>query len=105
MSAEIRPIVVVKDMNNEPPQFEGLDPSLSNSFKGSVLEEEQPGQSVITIKAVDPDYDPPNNVVCWLASSLFSYYWLAFSLFLTYYYLNIQGLACFCSVEFTGWRF
>lgn len=64
MSAEIRPIVVVKDMNNEPPQFEGLEPSLSNSYKGSVLEEEPPGQSVITIKAVDPDHDAPNNVVC-----------------------------------------
>lgn len=63
LSAEIRPIIVVKDMNNEPPQFEGLDPTLSNSYKGSVLEEEAPGQTVIQIKAVDPDHDAPNNVV------------------------------------------
>lgn len=63
LSAEIRPIVVVKDMNNEPPQFEGLDPMLSNSYRGSVPENERPGQVVLQIKAVDPDHDPPNNVV------------------------------------------
>ena len=63
LSAEIRPVVVVKDMNNEPPQFEGLDPSLSNSYRGSVPENEGPNQTVIQIKAVDSDHDPPNNVV------------------------------------------
>ena len=63
MSAEIRPIIVVKDMNNEPPQFEGLDSQLSNSYKASVPENEDPGQLVLQIKAVDPDHDPPNNLV------------------------------------------
>ncbi|KAL4234097.1 hypothetical protein ACF0H5_005750 [Mactra antiquata] len=63
LSAEIRPIVVVKDMNNEPPRFEGLDPSLSNSYKGNVPENEASGQKVLQIKAVDPDHDPPNNEV------------------------------------------
>ncbi|KAH3768192.1 hypothetical protein DPMN_169404 [Dreissena polymorpha] len=50
-------------MNNEPPQFEGLDMTQSNSYKGTVPENELPGQTVIQIKAVDPDHDPPNNVV------------------------------------------
>ncbi|KAH3768189.1 hypothetical protein DPMN_169401, partial [Dreissena polymorpha] len=63
LSAEIRPVIVVKDMNNEPPQFEGLDMTQSNSYKGTVPENELPGQTVIQIKAVDPDHDPPNNVV------------------------------------------
>ncbi|XP_060579771.1 LOW QUALITY PROTEIN: neural-cadherin-like [Ruditapes philippinarum] len=63
LSAEIRPIIVVKDMNNEPPQFEGLDPTLSNSYRGSVPENEPPGKTVLQIKAVDPDHDPPNNEV------------------------------------------
>jgi len=64
LSAEIRPTVVVKDMNNEPPQFRGLDINFSNSYSGTVAENEPPGQTVIQIKAEDPDYDPPNNVVC-----------------------------------------
>ena len=63
LSAEIRPIIVVKDMNNEPPQFEGLDSGLSNSYKASVPENEPPGQMVLQIKAVDPDHDSPNNLV------------------------------------------
>ena len=50
-------------MNNEPPQFEGLDSELSNSYKASVPENEPPGQDVLQIKAVDPDHDPPNNLV------------------------------------------
>jgi hypothetical protein len=50
-------------MNNKQPQFEGLDPTLSNSYRGSVPENEDPGQSVITVKAVDPDLQAPNNVV------------------------------------------
>ncbi|WAR12271.1 CADN-like protein, partial [Mya arenaria] len=63
LSSEIRPIVVVKDMNNEPPQFRGLDINFSNSYTGIVPENEPPGQTVIQIKAEDPDHDPPNNVV------------------------------------------
>lgn len=50
-------------MNNKQPQFEGLDPTLSNSYRGSVPENEDAGQSVITVKAVDPDLQEPNNVV------------------------------------------
>jgi len=71
LSAEIRPIVVVKDMNNEPPQFRGLDINFSNSYSGTVAENEPPGQTVIQIKAEDPDYDPPNNVVCALPVCFF----------------------------------
>jgi hypothetical protein len=63
LSDEIRPVVVIRDMNNEPPRFEGLDPSLSNAYKGSVPENEQTIQTVINVKAVDADHDPPNNVV------------------------------------------
>lgn len=50
-------------MNNKQPQFEGLDPTLSNSYRGSVPENEDAGKSVITVKAVDPDLQEPNNVV------------------------------------------
>lgn len=63
MSNEIRITVKVLDMNNKQPQFEGLDPTLSNSYRGSVPENEDAGQSVITVKAVDPDLQEPNNVV------------------------------------------
>ncbi|KAK3581134.1 hypothetical protein CHS0354_033929 [Potamilus streckersoni] len=63
LSVEIRPVVVVIDMNNEPPQFEGLEPTLSNSYRGSVPEEEEPPKNVITVKAVDRDHLPPNNEV------------------------------------------
>ncbi|XP_061162553.1 neural-cadherin-like [Saccostrea echinata] len=63
LSDEIRITVKVLDMNNKQPQFEGLDPTLSNSYRGSVPENEEPGQSVITVKAVDPDLQAPNNVV------------------------------------------
>lgn len=63
LSNEIRITVKVLDMNNKQPQFEGLDPTLSNSYRGSVPENEDAGQSVITVKAVDPDLEEPNNVV------------------------------------------
>ena len=63
LSAEIRPIIVVKDMNNEPPEFKGLDSQLSNSYTASVPENEPPGRKVIQIEAVDPDHEPPNNLV------------------------------------------
>ena len=53
-------------MNNEEPQFEGLDPTLANSFRGSVPENEPTGVSVFTVKAVDADADPPNNLVSYL---------------------------------------
>ena len=69
LSAEIRPVIKVKDMNNEPPEFEGLDPNLSNSYRGSVPENEPPGQTVLKIKAVDNDHDPPNNIVSILLTS------------------------------------
>lgn len=59
----MRVTINVRDMNNEEPQFEGLDPKLSNSFQGSVPENEPTGVSVFTVKAVDPDADPPNNLV------------------------------------------
>ncbi|KAK3086114.1 hypothetical protein FSP39_013724 [Pinctada imbricata] len=63
LSDEILITVQVRDMNNKQPKFEGLDPTLSNSYRSSVPENELPGQPVITIKAVDPDHDPPSNVV------------------------------------------
>jgi hypothetical protein len=50
----------------EEPQFEGLDPTLANSFRGSVPENEPTGVSVFTVKAVDADADPPNNLVSYL---------------------------------------
>lgn len=56
-------MIVVTDMNNESPRFEGLDPTLSNSYRGSVPENEPPGQTVLRIKAVDRDYESPNNEV------------------------------------------
>ena len=62
LSDEIRITVQVKDMNNKQPKFEGLDPTLSNSYRSSVPENELPGQRVITIKAVDPDHESPSNV-------------------------------------------
>ncbi|XP_033753809.1 LOW QUALITY PROTEIN: neural-cadherin-like [Pecten maximus] len=62
-SNEMRVTVKVKDMNNQPPRFEGLDPTMSNTYRGSVPENEPVGQTVITVKAVDADHDPPNNEV------------------------------------------
>ena len=50
-------------MNNEPPEFKGLDSQLSNSYTAGLPENEPPGRKVIQIEAVDPDYDPPNNLV------------------------------------------
>ena len=62
-SNEIRITIKVKDMNNEIPRFEGLDPERSTMYVGSVPENEPVGQTVITVKAVDDDADIPNNVV------------------------------------------
>ena len=66
LSTEIRVTINVRDTNNEEPQFEGLDPTLANSFRGSVPENEPTGVSVFTVKAVDADADPPNNLVSYL---------------------------------------
>lgn len=59
----MRVTINVRDMNNEVPQFEGLDPKLANLFRGSVPENEPSGVSVFTVKAVDADADLPNNLV------------------------------------------
>jgi hypothetical protein len=42
LSTEIRVTINVRDTNNEEPQFEGLDPTLANSFRGSVPENRNP---------------------------------------------------------------
>lgn len=63
LSREIRVTVIVKDMNNLRPVFEGLDKHLSNSYRGSVPENEPVYREVINVRAVDGDHDPPNNVV------------------------------------------
>ncbi|XP_071177027.1 neural-cadherin-like isoform X2 [Mytilus edulis] len=63
LSQEMRVTINVRDMNNEVPQFEGLDPKLANLFRGSVPENEPSGVSVFTVKAVDADADLPNNLV------------------------------------------
>ncbi|KAL5021610.1 hypothetical protein ScPMuIL_000765 [Solemya velum] len=62
LSSEIRIHIELIDTNNMIPVFEGIGFDY-NTYRASVPENQNPKEDVLTVTAIDPDHNPPNNLL------------------------------------------